>query len=374
MKLSPFYRYTTHQSVTVPLGPNFSSLVNLGTQRSSGVEFQIQKGDPSREGFSGAISYTYTNAKIRYENAPNGRNAIDTLNDYIKAYNGLTKAGGGAACYDPTNATATGNTPDPTCSLATDIVNPYYNLNPQGLLDRRGWYETYPNSPPEDAPAYSGYSAISPNFFTGWVNYKHGKLAIAPNFVLSEGVGYGSPTSMYGTDPRTCADNQAGANGVTPPVAGAGAYGQYANYYSCGASLATASGYLAIPDPYTGSFDGVAQYREPWQFNMGAMVRYEISPKITATLNLANIYNRCFGGSKTAWSSAFPANQYQCGFVDYNAYSWTGTQPGAGFFYGGSPTDPANGTQPFSKALLYPYNSIFGAVPFQAYLQVQVKL
>ncbi len=374
MKLSPFYRYTTHQSVSVPLGPNFVSAVNLGTQRSTGVEFQIQKGDPSRDGFSGAISYTYTNAKIRYENAPNGRNAIDTLNDYIKAYNGLTKSGGGAACYDPTVSTATGNAADPACAKATDIVNPYYNSNPQGLLDRTGWYQTYPNAPPEDAPAFSGPSAISPNFFTGWLNYKHGKLAIAPNFVLSQGQSYGAPTSVYGLDPRTCADNQAGANGVTPPVAGAGAYGQYANYYSCGASLATTSGYLAIPDPYTGSFDGVGQYREPWQFNMGALVKYEISPRITATLNLANIVNRCFGGSSTPWSKAFPANNYVCGYADYQAYQWTGLNPGAGFFYGASPTDPANGTQPFRKDLQYPYGTLSGALPFQAYLQVQIKL
>lgn len=376
LKASPFYRYTTHQSVSVPLGPNFVSAVNLGTQRSYGVEFQVQKGDPSRDGFSGAISYTYTNAKIRYENAPNGFNAIDTINNYIKAYNALTKAGGGAPCYDPTNPDpATGANGASDCSKATDIVNPYYNQSQQGLLDRTGWYDTFPNSPPEDAPAYGGPSAISPNFFTGWLNYKNGRLDIAPNFVLSQGQSYGNPTAMYGLDPRTCADNQAGANGATPPVAGAGAnYAQYANYYSCGASLATNSGYLAIPNPYSGSFDGVGQYREPWQFNLGAMIKYEISPKVTATLNLANIVNRCFGGSSTAWSKAFPANNYVCGYADYNAYSWTGTQPGAGFFYGASPTDPANGTQPFSKALLYPYSTLSGALPFQAYLQVQVKL
>jgi hypothetical protein len=372
-KVSPFYRYTTHQSVDVPLGPNFVSAVNLGTQRSYGAEFQIQKGDPSRDGFSGAISYTYTNAKIRYDNAPNGFNAIDTLNNYIKAYNALTKAGGGAPCYDPTNVTGTGNAPS-TCANATDIVNPYYNLPEQGLLNRTGWYDTYPNAPPEDAPGFAGPSAISPNFFTGWLNYKSGKLAIAPNFVLSQGQSYGEPTAIYGLDPRTCADNQAGANGATPPVAGAGAYGQYANYYSCGASLATESGYLAIPDPYTGAFDGVGAFREPWQFNLGAMIRYEISPKVTATLNLANIYNRCFGGSSTAWSKAFPANNYVCGYADYNAYAWTGTQPGAGFFYGASPTDPANGTQPYSSALSYPYNTLSGGLPFQAYLQLQVKI
>ena len=379
-KVSPFYRYTTHQSVSVPLGPNFASAVNLGTQRSMGVEFQVQKGDPTRDGLSGAISYTYTDAKIRYENAPNGFNAIDTLNNYIQAYNALTK---GPKCYTNTLAinAATGapyvasSAADPNCTNPDSIVNPYSGLPQQKLLARDGWYPTFPNAPPEDAPAQAGASAISPNFFTGWLNYKHGRFAIAPNFVLAQGQQYGEPTSIYGLDPRTCTDNQAGANGVTPPVAGVGAqYGQYANYYSCGASLATESGYLAIPDPYTGSFDGVGQYREPWTFNVGAMLRYDISPKVTATLNLANLYNTCFGGSSTSWSKAFPANNYVCGYTDFNAYAWTGTQPGAGFFYGASPTDPANGTVPFSKALLYPYSTVSGALPFQAYLQVQVKL
>ena len=40
-KLSPFYRYTTHQSLSIPLGPNFVSAVNLGTQKSTGVEVKI---------------------------------------------------------------------------------------------------------------------------------------------------------------------------------------------------------------------------------------------------------------------------------------------------------------------------------------------
>ena len=373
-KVSPFYRYTTHQSVTVTIGPNFNSSVNLGTQRSEGVEFQVQKGDPTRDGLSGAISYTYTNAKIRYENAPNGRNSIDTINDYIKAYNALTKAGGGSPCYDPTTQTAAGNAPLSSCSAASDIVNPYYNGNPQPLLDRNGWYVTYPNAPPEDAPAYVGDSAISPHFFTGWLNYKHGKFAIAPNFTLSSGQYYGEPTAMYGLDPRTCADNQAGANGGPQMVAPGSQYGQYANYYSCSQSLATSSGYLAIPNPYTGAFDNVGQYMNPWQLNIGAMVRYEISPKITATLNLANIAGRCFGGTSTPWSKAFPANKYVCGYADNMAYNWAGKDPGAGFFFGGSPTDPANGTQPFSKALLYPYGTLWNSLPFQAYLDVQIKL
>jgi hypothetical protein len=114
----------------------------------------------------------------------------EQVNNYIKAYNALTKAAGGAPCYDPTNVTATGNAAG-DCSNSTDIVNPYCNLPEQGLLNRTGWYDTFPNAPPEDAPAFAGPSAIS------------------PNFVLSQGQSYGAPTSIYGLDPRTCNANQA---------------------------------------------------------------------------------------------------------------------------------------------------------------------
>jgi len=380
LRLSPFYRYTTHQAISVPLGPNFVSAVNLGTQKSQGVEFQIQKGDPSRDGLSGAISYTYTKATIRYENAPNGRNAIDGMNDYIRAYNALTQAGGGSPCYSTTATDANGqNAPDPGCA-ATSVRNPYYTATVQPLLDRTAFFPTYPNAPPVDAfPALSEstVTATSPNVFTGFVQWKHQRLAIAPNFILSEGGAggaYGSPLSVIGLDPRTCAANQAdpGASGY-PVIAGSGAAGQDANFYSCGASLATANGWLAIPDPYTGQFDAQGAFKEPWQFNLGAQVRYDFSPHVTGTLNLANIYNRCFGGSKEPWSTAFAPNRNVCGYAD-NSGAFVGVQPGAGFFYGAGPHDPANGTSGYPKAFDYPYAPFNGGIPIQAYFELNIKL
>jgi hypothetical protein len=380
-KLSPFYRDTSHQSVTVPLGPNFVSAVNLGHQISKGVEFQIQKGDPSRDGWSGAISYTYTDAKIQFENAPNGTNAVDTLNTYVKAFNCLTQSGstGSAAaangcaaaaspCYDPTTPTAAGNAGD-TCALVTDIKNPYYAMSNQALLARNGYYPTYPNSPPGDAPDSAGSTAISPSLFTGWIQFKKDRWAIAPNFVLAQGTAYGGPTDGIGVDPRTCGLNE----GQSGAVAGSSAYAQAADFFTCGATLTTASGNLAIPDSYNGNnFETLGQYRNPWDFNVGAQVQYDVSAKVNATLTLANIFNRCFGGSKTAWSTAYPPGSYTCGY--YNNSGGTGTIPGAGFFYGASPTDPANGTAPVPKFQLLPYGPFAGAIPFDAYLQFNIKL
>ena len=79
-KLSPFYRYTTNQIVTVSLGNNFASGINAGTQKTTGVELAIQKGDPSRNGLSGQLAYTYTYAVMKYSTLPGGSNTIQTLN------------------------------------------------------------------------------------------------------------------------------------------------------------------------------------------------------------------------------------------------------------------------------------------------------
>jgi hypothetical protein len=369
LKLSPFYRYTTHESVTVPIGQNIISAVSLGTQRSSGVEFALQKGDATRNGWSGQLSYTYTQAKLHFENAPNGRNAIDTLNDYVKAFNALTQAGGGAQCYSTTLPLGPlGNPPEP-CG-PTSIKNPYYGMVIQPLLDRTGFYNTYPNGPPSDPGGVNNSTAISPNILTGWMQWKKNKLAIAPNFVLAEGQRYGGPTDIYGLDPRTCGANQRNTGAVLPTSPYAG----YADYYTCGATIATATGYLAVPDSFNGNnFETLGQYREPWQINIGAQVRYDVSPKMTAVLDLANIYNRCFGGSKTAWSTAFTPGSYVCGYANQPSF-WTGSTPGGGFFYGASPTDPANGTVALPKAILYPYGTVNGGLPLQAYFQLSIKL
>ena len=41
---------------------------------------RAQLGDPSRDGWSGQLAYTYTHSAIRYSNFSNGRNVIDNLN------------------------------------------------------------------------------------------------------------------------------------------------------------------------------------------------------------------------------------------------------------------------------------------------------
>jgi hypothetical protein len=377
-KVSPFYRDTHNEIVSLVLGPGFVSGVNVGHQHSYGVELAISKGDPTREGISGQLSYTYTKALLQFGNLPNGTNGIDYLNNYIKAFNGLTQAGGGAPCYQNGAADASCSDIDGT-GPGTVIKNPYYNLNQQGLLDRNGWYPTYPNEPPNDPTDQGGSSAIAPHVIAGWLQWKHNKLAIAPNFELIAGTYYGSPTDTYGIDPRACGQNEGNAvdNNGAPIVVPAGD-AQNCDFLSAGPSPYVQSGYLAIPNPYTGKMDNLGQFQEPWILNVGALIRYDISPKLTANLTLANIFNRCFGGSNTAWSSAFKPNSYVCGYGQNNT-SYVGpmsNQPGfgGGFFYGDSPSAAVNGTTPYAPAYNYPFAPASGAEPFQAYLELQIKL
>jgi hypothetical protein len=378
-KLSPFYRDTHNEIVTIVLGPGFVSGVNLGHQISSGVELQLQKGDPTRDGWSGALSYTYTNTKLQFGSPPSGINQIDYLNNYIKAFNALTSAGGGSACYSGGIGQAC---PANFATNPSVVINPYYNMASQSVLDRNGWYPTYPNQGPTDPnnnPA--GLTAIWPHQINAWLQYKRGRFAIAPNLTLVSGSYYGSPVDTYGIDPRSCAQNETAATTsqgtAVPGVAGTAAAGN-CDFLTAGPTGFTASGLLAIPNPFTGSLDKMGQFQEPWQANVGALIRYDVSPRVTANLTLTNIFNTCFGGSNTAWSSAFKPGQWVCGYGSNNS-SYVGAlsnQPeyGSGFYYGSSPSGASNGSPVYSSAYNYPFSPYTSALPFQAYFEVQVKL
>ncbi len=203
------------------------------------------------------------------------------------------------------------------------------------------------------------------NVFTGFLAYKHNKLQASLNATLQQGNKYGSPTEVVGLDPTTCGLNQNDA-GV---VAGS----KLADFQSC-------SGTVAIPNPTTGQFDGVAQYTNPWIFNLGGQLTYDLSPRVTASVSLANVLNRCFGGSKTTWSSAFAPNEAVCGY-GYNSGTYLGytkgeayNTAGAGFFYGNNPQDPANGTAGYPNVFNQPYSPLLAGYPFQAYFQLTVKI
>jgi hypothetical protein len=258
-KLTPFYRYTTNQFLNVTIGGGLTSALPVGTQKTTGIEFQISKGDPNKNGWSGLLSYTYTHAREKFSNFANGKNALDNVNNYISTFNALTKAGGGSPCYDPTTIDPnTGEHAGDSCSKTTDIANPYYNMSPQALYDRNAWIDVYGGNLPGGPPDYT-QTALWPHNIAGYVSYHRGRLRVTPNFVIQAGIKYGDPLSLIGVDPRQCGQNQGPTDPATLLGAGvepAGSpYAQNCDYLTARSSVDAPNGNLAIPDPYTGKFD-----------------------------------------------------------------------------------------------------------------------
>ena len=89
MKLSPYFRDTRNQILSVPINPlqpTFVTGFNFGAARADGVEFALRSAHTG-DGWSGALAATYTNTLIRFTAPPNGQNYIATVNSQISAYN-----------------------------------------------------------------------------------------------------------------------------------------------------------------------------------------------------------------------------------------------------------------------------------------------
>jgi hypothetical protein len=349
LKVTPYYRTVTNEDYS----PGFGTL-NTGVEQNYGLELEFEKGDFERNGLSWLLAYTYLQTRERFENYPGTSvNPLDPFNDEIAEFNALTKAGGGSPCYSKVG----NNVPDPQCG-PTSIRNLYYTAARQPLLDRNGWYPTGLNAP---------YTV--PNTLTAIVSYRKGALAITPSLTFNAGTVYGAPTDIVGLDPRTCTQNSRGM--TNSPISTVDPLRP--DYTSC-ILAATPTGTLYIPNPASGRFDGFGQYRQPSQININLGVGYDVSAHVKATLTLANVYNRCFGGSRTPWSAAYPPSAVVCAYQDNFLYV-------SNFYNGTGPNDlGANGvplnrffSQPFTPSTADP-NVINFAVPFSAYLQVNFKL
>jgi hypothetical protein len=358
MKLTPYYRWATNQlyeTVNLPslgVSPSF----NAGTLRVDGVELQVTKGDFEKNGFSGVLSYTYTNAAEMWNNYPNSTiGPVDQYIQDIQEFNVLTKAGGGARCYKPNGK----GTPAPACP-SNSILNPYYTMAPQPItIVKNGWYP-----PGLDVPY------LSPNTFALVLNYRRGRFAFTPAMSLLEGTTYGTPGDILGIDPRACTNNLGSRHIPGNPLS--------ADYTSCGFALTadgSSPGNLYIPNPQTGTFDTFGQFRQPWQFNLGAQMSYDFTPRISARFIVTNLLNRCFGGSNEPWSRAYPPNSAICGYTSNTFYN------GGHFYNGSSPSDrAANGVpqnpyfaQSFAPSFSDPFSFNY-PLAMNFYFSLQVKL
>ncbi|MBV8727368.1 MAG: TonB-dependent receptor, partial [Candidatus Eremiobacteraeota bacterium] len=387
-KLTPFYRKTQDQVENFFLNQQtgFISGFNAGSLTARGVELQINAGDFNRNGFAGQLAFTYTNAYVNYNTLPNGGSVVSTINQDIKNYNAYTSfcahnpasascAGGSvqnstaaAPCYIPPPATGGPAIPDPTCTGAGTLANPYWNAPPQGLLDPHANYVPY-----DIFPAGIGASADSYNvpYVAALVlNYKHNKLAITPSFQFVAGNRYGSPESTPGVAPDTC-------TGTLPGGLDRGRYpfgapgGSPFDATTCGAPL------NAIPDPFTGIFDPPGSFRNPSQLLGHLQISYDISPKVTLTATFANLINHCFGGQLTPFT--YNASTNICSYT--TLYSAGSLVPPIGNIY--NPDATGNIPSNVPQFLRFPYEPAFGPVnvdgnstrqPFSFYLTAHIKL
>ena len=374
-KISPFYQTTSNWEQQQFIGAGFVTQVPVGRSRNWGVETQFNVGDFNRDGFSGLLSFTWTQSQVQYQDLLGQNQVRSIVNVAVDNYNALTKSGGGSPCYtafDPN--TGTGGTPDPSCAV-TSILNPYYNNSPQSHFDPNGWYPQglYTLQPNIN---YDPVFYNSPYVANLVLNYRHQKFAITPSLQFQAGAPYGAPLDVIGLDPRICAANQ-GTTGVA-------ALSPNTNPLTCdytqeaGVGAAPQFGFLYIPNPQTGKFATIGAFNNPNIAMLNLQATYDVSPKITLQLTATNLWHTCFGGSSEPWTTGvYKPSSTICGYhISSDGYDGSYV---SNFYNGTSPTDTAaNGitVQPWQLQSYQPKanNTTGGFFPFNLYLQAQVKL
>jgi hypothetical protein len=307
-KLTPFYRETSNQLQFQAINPVQGTLagLNVGTQRSYGVELSLQYGDFSRDGFSSLFSYTHTQNQIRFSPI-NGVSVIDSLNAQIELYNSYTSACSGVtrssanwqACgrgaYPGNAAPVLLNTQSGTPNQGKlKIPNPYYRAGLQPLFDTGAWYTPY-DVIPSPFNAANGYEV--PDVASLILNYRHGKFAVTPSLHYVDGSNYGSPLVWPGYVPQSCSAQPT----KTPLTPGK----------SCSGG---AIGAIFLPDPYSSRFDNLGAFIQPAQLTLNMQMSYELSPRLTLTVQAVNLYDQCFqrgyawDNSVTCVYSTLPSN------------------------------------------------------------------
>ncbi len=385
LKLTPFLRQTQDQveNFYINYTAGIVSGLNAGYQTSSGFEFQFDKGDFNRNGFAAQLSFAYTYATVKFSTLPNGTNVLSPINSSISQYNAYTKAcapGGNAfgrkqfgeslcgytsngsyaaACYRP-NGTA-----DPSCKSG-DVANPYWLSPAFSLLDPTAAYLPYSIFP---GPIGSGVNAFNyPYVATLLLNYKHDRFTVTPSFQYVAGNRYGVPLTTPGIDPAAGCGKP-----LSTPIAGDPRYPYGAaggSPFSADNPVHACAATLSIPDPYTGQFDGIGAFREPAQLLGHLQLSYQFSPRVTATVTLANLLQTCFGGQQTPFTYFW--NSHTCIYT--NLIGGPSTPPV------GNAYNPGANVQTF---LRYPYEPYFGtyndqtsslAEPFNAYFSLRVSI
>ncbi|MBC5825792.1 MAG: TonB-dependent receptor [Candidatus Eremiobacteraeota bacterium] len=337
------YRGTLGQFENILLDASGNqSGVNIGSERSIGVEFAFQKGDFERDGVSGLVAFTYNHSRFRYAKFASGFNALDLINHQISRYNAYTAAcaaGGSAAgatqfgsplcgstsagstagpCFTP------GGTPE-SCA-AGDVVNPYWNRSPQALLDPNGDYVPYDIIP--DQPLQAGNGFGQPITATVIGQYKRRRFTVTPSVTYSSGAFYGAPLSTVGDDPAT-------NNTSTIP----------------------------IPNNFTGKFDNMGAFQQPWRLTGNLQLGYAVTRRMQLSAAMTGLFDACHQRGY-AWDRP--------NFCTYTTLPF-GVAPNSSAHV--SATGDANYEFPYTVQNGNNNTQYLGTkIPFQTYVTLQVKM
>lgn len=388
VKVTPFYQYSSNWEQQFFIGAGYVTQIPVGLFRSYGAEFALQAGDFAAQGLSGILSFTYTDAAVKYQSLV-GESAVLQLNTAIEAYNCLTSSYYGAntaKCnHDiPSLAAAGGASPCYTAGVASnctsgagdEVLNPYYTQHAQAYMDPNGWYPdpSTTGSGLYFGPGYNDAEGFASPYTTNLIlNYRMGRLSITPSLQMEAGTKYGSPMDVVGVDPTACAENQ-GPAGTGRATTNNPLDCDYTHYLGGGISP---WGYLYVPNPQTGTYASYGQYTEPTIVVGNVQLAYDF-PKVRVTVTAASLWHTCFGGSSEPWATATPPGEYVCGY-GANTLNYVGGLNGAGAYVGSSPTDKtANGVSPnaweLQSYLPGQGNGAGGYLPFNLYIQAQIHL
>jgi len=378
VKFTPFLRQTHDQieNFYLNIKQGFISGLNAGNQTSDGFEFALTKGDFDRDGFAAQVGFTYTYASLKFSTLPNGSTILTPINDDISNYNAYTSAcaaGGSAAGKSQygqslCGATTTGvaaeacylaGTPS-ACNVAGAVANPYWNAPAQPLLDPNASYLPYSTIPGGIGTGVNAYNY--PYVATLILQWKHRKLAVTPSFQFVAGNRYGAPETTPGIDPAAGCAALGGSTAGDPRYPYGATGGAPYDATTCGGSI-------VIPDSYTGQFDGIGAFREPSQLLGHLRISYDLSPRISATVTMANLISTCFGGQQTGFTYFTNSSVCSYGPVEGGYINPVGNQynPGANI----------------QTVLKYPYSPVFGTYndltsstsnPFSVYFDVKIKI
>ncbi|MBV9440835.1 MAG: TonB-dependent receptor, partial [Candidatus Eremiobacteraeota bacterium] len=347
LKLTPFIRKTQNQIEQFYLDQktNFVSGVNVGNQTSQGFEFEVDKGDFSRDGLAARLTFAYTDSYIRYNRAANGTSVVDNLNNAIIAYNAFTKAGGGVPCYTTAGAPIASSA---ACGAGT-VANPYYSGRLQGLLDPNANYAPFDLFPAGIGTSYTTYGA--PYVGTLILQYKKDRFTISPAFQFVGGQRYGSPINQAGIDPSTCTGVLAGTVANDPRYPNGG-FGSPYDATTCTADA------VPLPNRSTGLFDSLGGFRMPSQFLAHLQISYQASKNVQLVGTFSNLIYSCFGGSKSSYTVANACT--------YGAPVLAGIADPIGNAY-----NPGYALQPQASAV---YGPTFRGNPLNFFLEGRIKI